>query len=52
MNLGPIWKNLSKDDLIRYFSRHFRIISIEDSVHTEHGSGEKRYFHSVFMERK
>ncbi len=48
----PFEKNLSKEDIIGYFSRYFKMFYIKDSVHIEPGSREKRYLYSVFMEKK
>lgn len=44
-------KSISKEDIYRYFSRHFSIIYIKESVHSE-PDGAKIYMHNVFMEKK
>ena len=48
----PFWKNLSKKDIYKYFSGYFNIIYIKEAVHAEPGTGWKRYFYCVFMEKK
>lgn len=48
----PFEKNLSKEDIIRYFSEYFNILFIKDSVHTEPTTWQKRYLYATFMERK
>ncbi len=45
-------KNLSKEDIYNFFSEHFNIVFIKDSVHTEPDSGQPRYLYSVFMEKR
>jgi SAM-dependent methyltransferase len=46
----PYEKNLSREDIRGYFAKDFRIHYIEDSVHVEPPSGEKRYLYACFME--
>jgi SAM-dependent methyltransferase len=46
----PFEKNLTREDLRRYFGRDFRIHFIKDSVHREPPSGNKRYLYASFME--
>ncbi|NIM58241.1 MAG: methyltransferase domain-containing protein [Candidatus Aminicenantes bacterium] len=48
----PFAKNLSKKDIIGYFSDYFNILFIKDSVHKEPDTENKRYLYAVFMERK
>jgi cyclopropane fatty-acyl-phospholipid synthase-like methyltransferase len=48
----PFEKNLSKKDIIGYFSEYFNIIFIKDSVHKEPNTEQKRYLYAAFMERK
>jgi len=48
----PFEKNLSKKDIIDYFSEYFNILFIKDSVHKEPKAGHKRYLYAAFMERK
>lgn len=48
----PFEKNLSREDIKRYFSDDFHILFIKHSVHTEPSSGQKRHLYAVFMERK
>jgi cyclopropane fatty-acyl-phospholipid synthase-like methyltransferase len=48
----PFEKNLSKKDIIGYFSEYFNILFIKDSVHKEPNTEQKRYLYAAFMERK
>jgi 2-polyprenyl-3-methyl-5-hydroxy-6-metoxy-1,4-benzoquinol methylase len=48
----PYAKNLSKKDIIGYFSEYFNILFIKDSVHKEPTTEYKRYLYACFMERK
>ena len=48
----PFDKNLSKKDIIGYFSEYFNILFIKDSVHKEPKTEDKRYLYAAFMERK
>lgn len=47
----PLKKNLSKEDIRRYFSPGFRILFIKDSIHRESLTGNKRYLYACFMEK-
>ena len=48
----PSEKNLSKKDILSYFSEYFNILFIKDSVHSESKTERKRYLYAAFMERK
>jgi SAM-dependent methyltransferase len=48
----PNQKNLSKQDIQKYFSESFRILFMKDSTHSESSSQRKRHLHAVFMEKK
>ncbi len=48
----PYDKNLTKEDIRRYFSEDFHIHFIKDSVHKEPSSMSKRYLYAVFMEKR
>lgn len=48
----PFEKNISKKDIIGYFSEYFNILFIKDSVHKEPKTEHKRYLYAAFMERK
>lgn len=47
----PFEKNISKEEIYHYFSRHFEIKFILDTMHEEPGTKEKRYMYTVFMEK-
>lgn len=46
----PYEKNLTREDIKRYFGKYFRIHLIEDSVHREPSTGFKRHLYASFME--
>jgi cyclopropane fatty-acyl-phospholipid synthase-like methyltransferase len=48
----PFAKNLSKKDIVDYFSEYFNILFIRDSVHKESNTEHKRYLYAAFMEKK
>jgi hypothetical protein len=48
----PYEKNLSKQDIIRYFSQYFDILFIKDSAHKGPPSGQRRYLYASLMEKK
>lgn len=45
-------KNLTKEEIQRYFSEKFRIQFIKDAVHRESGSANKRYLYACLMTKK
>lgn len=48
---GPAWNHFTKEQIIQLFSNYFKIKNIEHTASVE-GNGHKRYFYSVFMEKK
>ncbi len=48
---GPAWNHFTKEQIIQLFSNYFKIKNIEHVASVE-GNGYKRYFYSVFMEKK
>jgi cyclopropane fatty-acyl-phospholipid synthase-like methyltransferase len=48
----PNEKNLSEEDIQKYFSETFTILFIKDSTHSESSSQRKKYLHAVLMEKK
>lgn len=46
----PFEKNLTKEDIRKYFGRDFRIHFINDSVHREPPRGTRRHLYASFME--
>lgn len=48
---GPAWNHFTKEQIIKLFSNHFKIKSIEDIASVE-GDSNTRYFYTVLMEKK
>ncbi len=48
---GPAWNHFTKEQIIQFFSNHFKIKNIEHIASVE-GDGYVRYFYSVLMEKK
>ncbi len=48
---GSAWNHFTKEQIVQFFSKHFKILSIKH-IESIEGDGVLRYFYNVLMEKK